>query len=396
LVPRSLRVAILEGLHEAGHLGVHRTISRVREAYYWRGYQQDVREWCRKCEKCQKHKRASKTPQSSLKPSVVGRRFQRIAIDILGPLPVSERGNKYILVISDYFSKWCAAAAMANMEAETVAEVLLKDWVSMFGVPETIHSDQGTQFESNLFQELCRLLGIEKTRCSPYYPRSNGLVERFNATLEAMLAKMVQDQQRDWDAHLPWVMMAYRSSVHETTQTTPCMMMFGEEAVLPTHLLSHVTPGPEIGQPFVFQLKRKLDTVHELARSCGQRSQERQERQYNRGRHQLQYAVGDQVWLQENRRYKGLSPKLSAKWVGPYSVLQVMSDWLVRIKKGSRSQVVHHNRIKPHTGNNPQPDEAREVAGTQPEPEEETTATARTTSGREVKRPPHLADFFQF
>lgn len=139
--------------------------------------------------------------------------MERIAINILGELPQTAKGNEYILVISDYFTKWTEALPLPNKEACTVAKILVDEVLCRFGIPQTIHSDQGRQFESNLFREMCKLLGIEKkTRTTPYHPQSDGMVERFNRTLATMLTVYVSTNQRDWDDQLPYVMMAYRSA----------------------------------------------------------------------------------------------------------------------------------------------------------------------------------------
>ena len=119
------------------------------------------------------------------------------------------------------------------IEACTVAKILVDEVLCRFG----IHSDQGRQFESNLFREMCKLLGIEKTRTTPYHPQSDGMVERFNRTLATMLTAYVSTNQRDWDDQLPYVMMAYRSAEHETTSMSPNMLMFGREVSTPLDLM---------------------------------------------------------------------------------------------------------------------------------------------------------------
>ena len=124
--------------------------------------------------------------------------MERIAVDVLGPLPITEAGNKYLLVIMDYFSKWPEVHPMPNHEASTVAEILVKEVVSRFGVPVTIHSDQGRNFESSLIAEMCLLLGAEKTRTTPLHPESDGMVERFNRTLEAQLSMFVDKNHHNW------------------------------------------------------------------------------------------------------------------------------------------------------------------------------------------------------
>ena len=163
----------------------------------------------------------------------VGVPLERVAVDVMGPLPTSTSGNKYILILGDYFTKWVEAYPLENQQAETVAEVIVKEFVSRFGVPFQLHSDQGRNFEAELFQKMCELLGIEKTRTTALHPQSDGMVERFNRTLENHLAIFVEQNQRDWDRWIPSLLMAYRSSVHETTKQTPACLMFGRELNLP-------------------------------------------------------------------------------------------------------------------------------------------------------------------
>ena len=128
---------------------------------------------------------------------------------MLGPLPESKRGNKYIVVIEDYFTKWVEAFGVPDMEAETVARILMEGIIARFGLPKQIHSDQGNQFESKLFLSLCKLLGIDKTCTTAYHSQSNGFIDRYNRTLENILSKLIDNEQRSWDDVVPYAMMAY-------------------------------------------------------------------------------------------------------------------------------------------------------------------------------------------
>ncbi|XP_055999552.1 uncharacterized protein K02A2.6-like [Ostrea edulis] len=159
-------------------------------------------------------------------------------MDILGELhvPTTEKGNRYILVISDYFTKWTEAIAMPNIEAKTVAEIFVTEVVTRFGIPTTLHSDQGAQFESKLFTEMCKLLHIKKTHTNPYHPQSDGMVE-FNKTLATMLSSYVNEHHKDWDEYLPFVMMPYRSVEHETTGCSHDYLILGREVVTPIDLI---------------------------------------------------------------------------------------------------------------------------------------------------------------
>lgn len=161
-----------------------------------------------------------------------------MALDILGPLPRSDKSNRYILIIGDYFMKWMEGIAIPDQEAQTVADAVLKEVFCRLGIPRQLHSDQGRNFESNLLEQMCSTLGIDKTRTSPLRPQSDGMVERFNHTLEAMLTMFVAEHQRDWDDHLPLMMMAYRATKHDmySTGCSPNKMMFGREVEVPIDL----------------------------------------------------------------------------------------------------------------------------------------------------------------
>jgi transposase InsO family protein len=128
--------------------------------------------------------------------------MERVSLDVLGPLPKSNDDNKFVLLVCDYFTKWVEAFPMPDQEAKTVADKFVKEFVCRYGVPRKLFTDQGSNFQSRLFKEVCELLGIEKSRTTPYHPQSDGLVERMNRTIEAMLSMFVSPTQRDWDIYI--------------------------------------------------------------------------------------------------------------------------------------------------------------------------------------------------
>ena len=133
------------------------------------------------------------------------------------------------MVVGDYFTKWVEAYTIPNQEVTTVAKALVHNFCCRYEVPMEIHMDQGWNFKSGMFKELCHLLTILMTRTTPLHPQSDGMVERFNGTLEQHLSKGVDENQTDWDQHTPLLLMAYRSSVHNTTDITPAKLVFGRE-----------------------------------------------------------------------------------------------------------------------------------------------------------------------
>ena len=206
VLPEDLRQTAFEAHHShttASHCGVKKTLSALQSRYYWPGLTSAVHRLVARCHVCGSKKTWGKKRRSPLKQYVVGAPMERIAIDILGPLPETPWKNKLILVVGDYFTKWTESYPLPNQEATTVAEKLVNEFICRFGVPRELHSDQGRNFESKVFAEICKLLDIEKTRTTPLHPQSDGQVERFNRTVVEMLHGKIKEDQKDWDLQLP-------------------------------------------------------------------------------------------------------------------------------------------------------------------------------------------------
>jgi transposase InsO family protein len=174
---------------------------------------------------CARRKPGPGCGKSHLQQEISHQPLDRIDLDRLGPLPCTSDGNQYIVVISDYFTKYIEAYALKDHTALTVADKLVTEFICRYGLPSIIHSDPGPEFESTLFKEMCILLGIENTRKTPYNPRSDGLSERNIRTVQMMLAMFVNENRNDRDDHLPFVLMAYGSTIHDSTKCSPNMFI---------------------------------------------------------------------------------------------------------------------------------------------------------------------------
>ena len=358
VLPKGLRRRVFDELHSsktAGHLGREKTLPKIGERYYWAGMNADVRAYLRECVACAQKKGPQRKHRAPLKQYRVGAPLERVAIDVLGPLTRTHNGNEYILVIGDYWTKWMEAYPIPNQQAETVASKLVKEFVCRFGVPMELHSDQGRNFESSVFQEMCRILGIAKTRTTPYNPKSDGMVERYNRTIVNAVALMVQPHQgqRDWDEYLPYVGFAYRASVQASTGESPNMMMMGREVHLPLDLVVGMVPEErECETEYVEDLREQMRAIHARARHALDISTRRQKKNYDRSRHGPVYEEGQFVWLYDNRRRTGLSRKLGLPWQGPYLVVGALSDVVFRVQRSVRgkTKVVHADRLKLYEG----------------------------------------------
>ena len=358
LLPKVYRASVMEQMHDGpvgGHFGVERTLARIKTRYFWYNMKDDVTLWCLTCTSCAAKARPKKTPRAAMGTVKVGSPMERVAVDLMGPLAETDRGNRFILVVQDYFSKWVDAYPVPNEQAATVAEKIASEWVCRYGAPHSLHSDQGTNFESAVFQEMCKLLGIEKTRTTSFHPQSDGQVERFNATLQKILATTAERCHWEWDVMIPYAVMAYRATKHSSTGLSPNMMLFGRETTEPIDLVAgqppdchNVTTPPQ----YVVQLRERLEHSHKLAREALGKSTERAKRQYDKNICQVQYQVGDAVWylIKGTKRVKNKVRKFLPSYEGPYFVVGVLDDLVYRIQKSPRAKakVVHHDKLKPY------------------------------------------------
>ena len=357
LMPAVLRKEVFRQLHASvtgGHLGRRKTYDKMRKRFYWCSMYKNVSYWCRTCSTCGSRKMPHRSAKAPMRLYNVGFPMERIGLDICGPYPVSKKGHRYLMVVSCYFTKWVDAIPLKTQEAKYVASKLVNRFISILGVPLQLHTDLGSNFESKVFQEVCKLLGINKTRTTVRRPQSDGMVERANRSIQNMIASYISDSQNDWDEHIPLLMMAYRSSVHESTGVSPAMMMLGRELTLPVDMT--------LGRPIrderlcatehAYQLEQRLLDVHDFARKHLDISSESMKRRYDIKINKVPYKVGDAVWYFNPKRKVGFNPKLQRPWKGPYIIVERFNEVLFRIQSGQKTKpiVVHHDKLKPYLG----------------------------------------------
>ena len=355
ILPRNRRQEFLTLIHEGitgGHLGRKRTEANVQRRAYWPSWSTDTRRILQRCTPCAQYRRGNPEKRTPLKPLPAGEPWETISIDLTGPHPRSSRGYVYILTLQDHFSKWAEAVPLRNHTAPVVASALFSQVLVKFGMPLRILSDQGAEFESQLFRELCQLMGIAKIRTTPYRPATNGMVERLHRTMNSMIAKVVDLDQRNWCQVLPGVMAAYRATVHESTGFSPNMMLFGHENRMPVDIVMGC-PGDrklegEFVDDYINDLQERLRSGYQVAREHLGIAAERRKIRYDAGMKTTDYSVGDWVWYFYPRRRVGRSPKWQKFYDGPFLITKVIDSHTLVIQrnKKSRTLVVHKDKLK--------------------------------------------------
>nr|VZH99102.1 unnamed protein product [Spirometra erinaceieuropaei] len=236
VVPSEMRRDVFAALHNLAHPGIRTTQRLASERFVWPSMNTDIRQWTRSCLACQKAKvgRHKKTPIGTFLASEA--RFSHVHIDLVGPFPTS-RGCNYLLTAIDRFTRWPIATPIPNITADSVANAFLEHWISHYGVPSTITTDRGQQFESRLFNSLSNLLGCSHIRTTAYHPSSNGLVERFHRKLKALLR--AHDNPSHWSEHLPLVMLGIRTALKPDLECSAAELVYGTTLRIPGDFFGH-------------------------------------------------------------------------------------------------------------------------------------------------------------
>ena len=328
VVPAHLRENILKESHGgvyAGHFSGGKLYSTICRKWWWPTIYRDVMDFCKSCPDCAVVSGTGRKYVPPLHPIPVQRPFQIFGVDIM-ELPITERGNRYVIVFQDFLTKWPLVFPAPDQKAIRIARLVAEEIVPMFGVPESLLSDRGANLLANVMMDVCSLLGITKLNTTAYHPQCNGMIERMNRTLKAMLRKHAVKFGPQWDKFLPGVLWAYRNSPHETTKEKPSFLMFGLDLRSPTEaaLLPIEPPEPSDVGDYREELILSLSSARELAATNihneQKRTKERHDNKSNVKPHP--YKIGDWVLVRFPQEETGKKRKLSKPWHGPYRVTQ--------------------------------------------------------------------------
>lgn len=341
VVPRDLRAEMIQKAHK-GHMGRKRTSQLVNERYWWPGWHRASDDFVSSCIVCakSKYKRSSHKSEGVGSIEVRGEPFSQWSLDIKGPLPVTKQNNRYILVATDLFTKWIELYPIADQQAKTIADRVL-DLVCRYSVPKEVLTDQGSNFQSILFRELCDYLGVKKLRTTAWNPRCNGEVERVNSTLGEMLRCHVEEKQDDWDRFLSVIAYNYRITKHSVTQFSPFQLVFGRT---PRSSLDEYVEVDRGTRTYCSDLDDACRQAAEWREQALERIVEAKSRT-SCAASDAGFKVGEYVMVRKYWIEPGAVRKLSPYFDGPFAVVQVdRPDYLIQV--GSQRKRVHGRNLK--------------------------------------------------
>jgi len=351
IVPKSRRDEVLRMMHSdvlSGHLGKKKTVHRILHKYYWFNAKRDVDVYIQSCESCIVNKLPVHKPRAPLGVYTVGAPMDRLCTDYLGPLPETPRSNKFILLITDSFSKYVELIPVSDCTAKTTADNVY-NFMCRHGTSLEIHSDQGRCYESELFIHLCDALGVRKTRNSSFNPKANGQAERFNRSLWAMLRNYISGRQDEWDLYLPPLAAAYNSSVHSSTAFTPNLLFLGREVRSPVELIYGASSQRSHGSygEYIQKMLQQSEKAYAQARIHLQSAVKTNKQNYDAKQFLRKYCVGQKVYLLNQTRKPGVCPKLTPAYSGPYKVLRKLNDLNYEIQHltTTKVKIVHHDKL---------------------------------------------------
>lgn len=350
VIPRHQKNQLLRQTHDhplSGHQGQERTHQQTSALYYWPRMESDIKEYVRTCEICQKRER--KRGEAPLEPIKKGiKPFHQVGIDVVGPLPRTLTGKRYVVVAIDHFTKWVEARALEEADAQSIATFIHEDIITRHGVPKKITTDRGSEFINDFMKVMTSVYDIHHIKTTAYHPQGNGQVERTNRTLKDILSKYSIKQPGKWDHYLPSALFAIRVSKSATTKYSPFWLLHGYEPRQPFD--QETTVAQDI--PMEEYAQQEITRLQEIRSQAGkfiEKAQDRQKDYHDLHSHLVEpLKIGDLVLLYRNVVESSWSAKMEPKWEGPFYIKDTKGlTYRLRNLDGTiQPKTVHRNRLK--------------------------------------------------
>lgn len=342
VIPTNNRREILEKYHNdvsGSHFGLSKTMHRITEFYYWPKLKQSVSEHVKSCKVCAAHK-----ANNRCRPGLMGQEkkisfpFQLISMDLMGPLPRSVRGNKYLFVVTDWFSKFVFVQPLRTATSKPIIKFLAENVFSIFGVPQIVLCDNGPQFISREFKSFLNKYKVQKIWYSARYCPQINFTERINRVLKTVISSYIQENHREWDKYVFDIAQAIRSARHDVTEIPPSFLVFGRHVPISGDFY-----GPVTSDDNSFEIEsrlfwaKELSNLPELYKNVSERLHKaylNNSRQYNLRRRPLKFVRGDIVWKKNyvlSDASKDFASKLSPKYI-PCRVVKVISPLVYHLE----------------------------------------------------------------
>ena len=353
IAPGIIQADILAACHGhllTGHGKAYKTVNRVLQMWWWPGLAADADQYVKDCVSCQRSKGKLFHSNTFLQPHEQPKApFERCHVDLFGPLRTNGEGKKYIMVLTDAYTKFARFVAIRNKEPETVAEAIFNEWICQYGCMAILVSDRGTEFISRLNQELYTLLKIDKRATSPLHPQANSAAEVINKSIISYLRSMLDNDVLEWEKLLKPMELAYNTGTSKATKTSPFYMLYGVEPRTPmmdTTLMNRVRYGDTYAQEVV----RRLQLVRKIAMENNLEYKKMYQEQHDQKVKKVDFKRGQLVWLYRPD-LPTVNVKLTCCWEGPYAIIEVTeSNVLIVHVKSGKTRFVHQDRVKLYRG----------------------------------------------
>lgn len=348
--PRHQMKSILREAHDipsSGHQGQDSTFRKTSEIYFWPKMKADIVDYVKSCQICQKRDR--KKGETALNPiKKFPKPFYQVGMDVMGPLPMTLSGKRYIVIAVDHFTKWVEIRALESNDAQSIASFFYEDVICRHGVPEILTTDQGTEFINELLTILTNTYQIRHIKTTAYHPQGNGQVERTNKTIKDILAKCTP-RDGDWSHYIHAAAYAVRVSKSASTNYSPAELLTGRKFRLPLDNRDQTPPEEVDVKSYADQEFDRILSIRSKAQGFIKTAQARQKKSHDQANLILKpLQIGDPVLLYRNMIETSWSAKLEPKWEGPYYVQSIKgtTHTLRRLNGSILPKSFHRNRLK--------------------------------------------------
>lgn len=364
VIPSHERADILKSYHDdstAGHYGTERTIARISSRYFWPGMRSEIAKYVKNCIDCQRFKATNLKPAGLLQTTSSKQRFEVVSVDLFGPLPQTEGGYRWILIVEDVASRWTELFKLTDATSEACAKILIEEIFFRYGVPRRIKSDNGVQFVSAIMQKVTYCLGIQQQFTPVFHPEANP-VERKNRDLKYQLAIMVQDHHQDWHHCLPAIRFAMNSSKCQSTGYSASFLTFGREMRTLDDVQHDVRSIVE-SENFIPEISTYLQTIVNFLKNAKEREMKTQDKNKvyaDQGRRpQPDFIIGTKVFVNSHvlsNASKGITSKFIPKRDGPYVITRKIGSTSFEVSSPDNINIplgiYHASALTPYRGTN--------------------------------------------